>query len=492
MEMELHSTSSHILKINRDGGRDSLSSLFGKLHGVVHGGWRDDVRFSYWPFPFCVPSSVHTREEANDVDNTINDSGSEPGNTTALNQSLRCTPLTTPTCDYSLLPFASSSFFFIPQHVSDPPPPPYPPSQTPLFLLFVFIMAARPSVSVYGASSDAVVGTVPLPAVFTAPIRSDVVQFVHTNMAKNSRQAYAVNRLSGMNHSAHSWGTGRAVARIPPYPEQRYIFRRWHRKINLHQKRFAVVSALAASSVPGLVMSRGHKIENIPEVPLVVEDAVQQYEKTKEAVAFLKAIAAIDDVNRVNDSREIRAGRGKMRNRRYVARRGPMLVLPDNQGTRAFRNIFGLDIANVNALNLLHLAPGGHVGRFIIWTKAAFSQLDKIFGTFTQASAVKKGFTLPAPMLTNTDVTRIMQSEEVRRVLKPKKLQPKKASRFQQPTNGIKNRRLRLRLNPFVKRETTMAKGLRNKANLEARRKAKNIARRKLLKAKSAKKTSKK
>eukprot|EP00796_Vickermania_ingenoplastis_P000814 gene815-455_t len=375
-------------------------------------------------------------------------------------------------------------------------------------------MAARPSVSVYGASSDAVVGTVPLPAVFTAPIRSDVVQFVHTNMAKNSRQAYAVNRLSGMNHSAHSWGTGRAVARIPRIQSSgtstsgagafgnmcrggrmfapTKIFRRWHRKINLHQKRFAVVSALAASSVPGLVMSRGHKIENIPEVPLVVEDAVQQYEKTKEAVAFLKAIAAIDDVNRVNDSREIRAGRGKMRNRRYVARRGPMLVLPDNQGTRAFRNIFGLDIANVNALNLLHLAPGGHVGRFIIWTKAAFSQLDKIFGTFTQASAVKKGFTLPAPMLTNTDVTRIMQSEEVRRVLKPKKLQPKKASRFQQPTNGIKNRRLRLRLNPFVKRETTMAKGLRNKANLEARRKAKNIARRKLLKAKSAKKTSKK
>lgn len=356
-------------------------------------------------------------------------------------------------------------------------------------------MAARPSVSVYSASSDAVVATCPLPAVFTAPIRSDIVQFVHTNMAKNSRQAYAVNRLSGMNHSAHSWGTGRAVARIPRIggggtstsgagafgnmcrggrmfaPTK--IFRRWHRKINLHQKRFAVVSALAASSLPSLVMSRGHKIENVPEVPLVVEDSIQGYEKTKEAVAFLRSIAAIDDINRVNDSREIRAGRGKMRNRRYVARRGPMLVMPDNKGTRAFRNIFGLDLANVSALNLLHLAPGGHVGRFIIWTKGAFEQLDRIFGTFTEASAVKKGFTLPAPMLTSTDVTRIMQSEEVRRVLKPKKLQAKKASRYQKPTNGIKNRRLRLRLNPFVRKETTMAKGLRNKKNRDARRKAK-------------------
>jgi large subunit ribosomal protein L4e len=356
---------------------------------------------------------------------------------------------------------------------------------------------SRPSVNVYSSSEDKVVATTALPAVFTAPIRHDIVQFVHTNMAKNSRQAYAVNRLSGMNHSAESWGTGRAVARIPRIggggtstsgagafgnmckggrmfaPTK--IFRRWHRKINLHQKRFAVVSALAASSLPALLMSRGHKIENVAEVPLVVEDSIQGYEKTKQAVAFLKAVAAIDDINRVNDSREVRSGHGKSRNRRYVARRGPMLVFPDNKGTRAFRNVFGLDIANVNALNLLHLAPGGHVGRFVIWTKGAFEALDKIFGTFTQASQVKKGFTLPAPTLTSTDVTRILQSEEVRRVLKPKKLQSKKSSRYTQPTNGIKNRRLRLRLNPFAAKASSAAKGLRNKVNRDARRKNKAV-----------------
>jgi len=356
-------------------------------------------------------------------------------------------------------------------------------------------MSARPTVSVYAATEDKVVGTSPLPAVFTAPIRSDVVQFVHTNMAKNSRQAYAVNRLSGMKHSAESWGTGRAVARIPRVkgsgtgagsmgafgnqckngrmfaPTKTY--RRWHRRINLHQKRYAVVSALAASAVPGLLMARGHKIENIAEVPLVVEDAIQQYQKTKDAMAFLAATKAIDDVNRVNDSRHIRAGRGKIRNRRYVQRRGPMLVVPDNKGVRAFRNINGLDIANVSALNLLHLAPGGHLGRFIVWTKAAFEQLDKIFGTFSQESAVKKGFVLPAPMLTSSDVTRIMQSEEVRRALTPKKLQPKKPSRYTKPTNGMKNRRLRLRLNPFEKKRSINAKDMRNPALVRGRRQAK-------------------
>ena len=75
-------------------------------------------------------------------------------------------------------------------------------------------MAARPQVTVYSTAAAAGAQTA-LPAVFTAPIRPDVVNFVHTNVRKNKRQAYAVNRDAGMCYSAESWGTGRAVARIP-------------------------------------------------------------------------------------------------------------------------------------------------------------------------------------------------------------------------------------------------------------------------------------
>lgn len=35
------------------------------------------------------------------------------------------------------------------------------------------------------------------------------------SIAKNKRQAYAVNVKAGHQTSAESWGTGRAVARIP-------------------------------------------------------------------------------------------------------------------------------------------------------------------------------------------------------------------------------------------------------------------------------------
>lgn len=34
-------------------------------------------------------------------------------------------------------------------------------------------------------------------------------------MAKNKRQPYAVSKAAGHQTSAESWGTGRAVARIP-------------------------------------------------------------------------------------------------------------------------------------------------------------------------------------------------------------------------------------------------------------------------------------
>lgn len=57
-----------------------------------------------------------------------------------------------------------------------------------------------------------------LPAVFLAPIRSDIVQTVHTNLNKNKRQPYAVSRKAGHQTAAESWGTGRAVSRIPRVP----------------------------------------------------------------------------------------------------------------------------------------------------------------------------------------------------------------------------------------------------------------------------------
>merc|ERR1719259_943035 len=248
---------------------------------------------------------------------------------------------------------------------------------------------------------------------------------IHNEVAKNRRQPYCVSEPAGHQTSAESWGTGRAVARIPrvrgggTHRSGQAAFgnmcrggrmfaptktwRRWHRKVNVAQKRYAMCSAIAATGVPALVMAKGHQIGGISEVPLVVSDKVQGFQKTKEAVVFLRRNKAWADVAKVYATRRMRAGKGKLRNRRRVQKLGPLVIYDQDQGlTKAFRNIPGVDCIQVDALNLLKLAPGGHVGRFCIWTEAAFKKLDSIYGTWRKASEAKKDWNLPMPKMANT------------------------------------------------------------------------------------------
>ena len=137
-------------------------------------------------------------------------------------------------------------------------------------------------------------------------------------------------------------------------------------------------------------------IQEVPEFPLVVSDKIQEYNKTKQAVIFLRRIKAWNDIQKVYKSQRFRAGKGKMRNRRRIQRRGPLIVYGQDQGIRkAFRNIPGVDLMNINKMNLLKLAPGGHVGRFVIWTKCAFEKLDALYGTWRKESQLKADYNLP-------------------------------------------------------------------------------------------------
>lgn len=226
-------------------------------------------------------------------------------------------------------------------------------------------------------------------------------------------------------------------------------WRRWHRKVNINQKRYAVVSALAASALPSLVMARGHKIDGVPEVPLVLDDAAESITKTSKAVAVLKQLGAYADAEKARDSRNLRTGKGKMRNRRYVGRLGPLVVYSSDSGiSKAFRNLPGVDVASVESLNLLKLAPGGHLGRFIIWTKSAFDKLDSVFGTTDTESTQKKGYKLPRAQMTNSDLTRLINSDEVQSIVNPPKLGPKHAPMKRNP---LKNLGALLKLNPYAK-----------------------------------------
>lgn len=273
--------------------------------------------------------------------------------------------------------------------------------------------------------------------------------------------------------------TGRAVARIPrvsgggthragqaAFGNQcrsgrmfapTKVWRKWHQKLNLGQKRFATASALAASSNAALLLARGHHVSTVPEVPLVVSSTAfsgAAVAKTSAAVALLKAVGAGPDVEKVKASRKLRAGKGKLRNRRHKQRRGPLVVYnPEEDGRellRAFRNIPGVETSSVYALNLLQLAPGGHLGRFIVWTSSAFAALDKVYGSTTEASALKKDFLLPSNIVAQPDIAKLINSSEVQSVLRPTKGGAITKRTNVQKKNPLRNKQVLLRLNPYA------------------------------------------
>lgn len=259
-------------------------------------------------------------------------------------------------------------------------------------------------------------------------------------MNKNRRQAHGVYYKAGMQHAAESWGTGRAVARIPRIggsgtsrsgqgafgnmcrkgrmfaPLKTY--RRWHRKINLNQRRHAVASALAASACTPLVLARGHKVMDIPELPLVIDNF--NVETTKTLIGTLTKFGAGEELKRTRDTKKVRVGKGKMRNSRYVLRKGPLIIYGDENNLikRTAKNLPGVDTCNVHRLNLLQLAPGGHLGRFLIFTKDAFKALNDIFGNFRKKGVEKSGYVLNRNLMTVADLARIINSDQVQSKLR--------------------------------------------------------------------------
>jgi len=362
---------------------------------------------------------------------------------------------------------------------------------------------ARPLVTVQSPSGKGKPSFVKFPEVLLSPIRSDIVVDVHTKMNKNHRQAYAVSALAGADTSAVSWGTGRAVSRIPRVSgggtnrsgqgafgnmcrkgrmfAPTKVWRRWHVKVSVGQKRYATCSALAATAVAPLVLARGHRISNIPEVPLVIGDAeIQGISKTKEAIELLKSLGCEAELKKVVDSRHIRAGKGKARNRRYVQAKGPLIIHDKTKGAtieQAFRNIPGVELANVSRLNFLKLAPGGHLGRFVIWTESAFRHLDKIFGTRTRSSTKKRNFRPPRAVLTNSDISRIINSHEVQSRIRHK-LKP---LRHRRSKNPLRNFRVMAKLNPAAvvlkreKRKEQLRLSKRSKEEIKKDKKAKRM-----------------
>ncbi len=238
-----------------------------------------------------------------------------------------------------------------------------------------------------------IAGTVELPVVFTADVRPDLIRRAVTAFRANRRQPYGAAPRAGMRHSVRWAGKGQGRSRVPrirgtmigaqapgtvggraAHPP--VVARIWAKKVNEKERRKARAAALAAVHDAHLVAARGHRFSTKTTVPVVVQDAVEEIETVSEAVEFLEAVGVYDDVVRAKDGTHVRAGRGKMRGRRYRRPRGPLLVVRDAAKARqGFGNLPGVEIVTPAGLNAEILAPGGDPGRLTIFSAGALEAL---------------------------------------------------------------------------------------------------------------------
>ena len=244
------------------------------------------------------------------------------------------------------------------------------------------------------------IGEITLPRVFATPFRPDVIRRAVISSISMRIQPYGVDKRAGKRTTAESWGPGYGVARVPRIKGSQYSAasraafapmtvggRRAHppvpekkigEKINKKEKKLALFSAIAATATPSIVKSRGHIIDQIPELPLVVSDDLQKLKETKETrEAFIK-LGIWPDIVRAKSRKRVRSGKGKMRGRKYKRAKGPLIVISEDEGiVKAARNHPGIDIVRVDLLNVELLAPGACPGRLTVWTKSAIEQLNK-------------------------------------------------------------------------------------------------------------------
>ena len=242
-----------------------------------------------------------------------------------------------------------------------------------------------------------------LPKVFETPLRPDVIKRAVLAEQSWKRQPKGVSPLAGRLVSVENWGPGRGVARVPrmkgshtpsaqraafipmargghkahpPHAEKKII-----EKINRKEHLLALKSAIAYTAKKEYVAKRGHRFDENLSFPIIIETKAEEIKKTRDALQMLQNVGVGRDLIRAKLGIHIRAGKGKLRGRRYKKPIGPLIVVGDTGCNliKAANNIPGVTVAPVKRLNTELLAPGTHPARLTVWTEGAINILNELF-----------------------------------------------------------------------------------------------------------------
>ncbi len=246
-----------------------------------------------------------------------------------------------------------------------------------------------------------------LPQQFEEPVRADLIRRAVHALRRNRQHPYGSSPEAGMRHS--SWVSkrrrdyrtsyGKGISRVarkilsrrgtqfnwvgafspqtvggrrahPPKAETQRI-----QKLNIKERRKAIRSALAATQLREIAISRGHLLP--AEYPFVLDAALEQKTRSSELRQALEALGFTEELVRAA-VKKVRAGKGKLRGRKYKKRKSILLVAGDACPLqKAARNLPGVDIVPVSALNAELLAPGGQPGRCTLFTEKALKVMEE-------------------------------------------------------------------------------------------------------------------
>jgi large subunit ribosomal protein L4e len=249
-------------------------------------------------------------------------------------------------------------------------------------------------VNIYGMDGT-VKEKIDLPKIFETPYRPDIIKKSFEVIHSNQRHPYGSDPLAGTRHAVASVGKGRGMSRVPRLTQGQTaglvpnvvggrrahppkIERNWKEKMNKKENKIARNSALAATADKEIVTKRGHRFDEKITLPIVVDDDFEKIKKTKEVIEVLRKIGVYSDVLRSANGKHVRAGKGKMRGRRYRIPKSLLIVSSKDVVEKSSDNLSGIDIAKPHQLNIEHLAPGGIAGRLTIFTKSALTQLREV------------------------------------------------------------------------------------------------------------------
>jgi len=239
---------------------------------------------------------------------------------------------------------------------------------------------------------------VDMPRIFSIKPRKDLIRKASEISFSKNKQVQGRNKRAGLRNTAKGWGTGHGISRAPRikgsgFPTARNVGRvpfakggrRAHpiktekivkKKINKKVNKLSLISAISASGDLDWVKNRGHLINKVPEIPIVIDDKIQTVKKTKLMYSILSELGLEDELVKVKEGKKIRAGKGKRRGRKYKNKKSILVVIKDDFGiVKASRNIPGVDVIKFENLSIANLAPGGLSGRLILWAQSAFNDL---------------------------------------------------------------------------------------------------------------------